>query len=207
MEKGEFDMSNEAKRPLLEAKNLKMYFNLKRKGFLHAVDDVSFEIHDGETLGLVGESGCGKSTIGNVVMRLLKATEGELLFEGVDIFKAKGEESQNIRKDMQIIFQDPFSSLNPKKTIRQILSEPYQIQKMGSKAEIDARVNELCKVVDIPPSLLDHYPHELDGGMRQVVGIARALSLQPKLVVCDEPVSSLDVSVQAKIRLFAISGG
>ena len=192
-------MSNEAKRPLLEAKNLKMYFNLKRKGFLHAVDDVSFEIHDGETLGLVGESGCGKSTIGNVVMRLLKATEGELLFEGVDIFKAKGEESQNIRKDMQIIFQDPFSSLNPKKTIRQILSEPYQIQKMGSKAEIDARVNELCKVVDIPPSLLDHYPHELDGGMRQVVGIARALSLQPKLVVCDEPVSSLDVSVQAKI--------
>lgn len=199
MEKGEFDMSNEAKRPLLEAKNLKMYFNLKRKGFLHAVDDVSFEIHDGETLGLVGESGCGKSTIGNVVMRLLKATEGELLFEGVDIFKAKGEESQNIRKDMQIIFQDPFSSLNPKKTIRQILSEPYQIQKMGSKAEIDARVNELCKVVDIPPSLLDHYPHELDGGMRQVVGIARALSLQPKLVVCDEPVSSLDVSVQAKI--------
>ncbi len=190
---------SENRKPLIEAKHLKMYFNLKKKGYLHAVDDVSFEIYPGETLGLVGESGCGKSTIGNVTMRLLKATDGELLFEGKNVFTSKGAESQEFRKKMQIIFQDPFSSLNPKKTIRAILSEAYEIQHMGTREEISEMVDKLCEAVDIPKNLLDHYPHELDGGMRQVVGIARALSLNPKLVVCDEPVSSLDVSVQAKI--------
>lgn len=192
-------MDSSTKKPLVEAKNLKMYFNIKGKGKLHAVDDVSFEIYPGETLGLVGESGCGKSTIGNVTMRLLKATDGQLLFEGRDVLKAKGKESQFFCKKMQIIFQDPFSSLNPRKTVRKILSEPFEVQHMGTKDEIARMVDELCKKVDIPENLLDHYPHELDGGMRQVVGIARALSLSPQLIVCDEPVSSLDVSVQAKI--------
>ena len=187
------------KRPLVEAKHLKMYFTIKGKGKLHAVDDVSFDIYPGETLGLVGESGCGKSTIGNVTMRLLKATDGELLFEGTDVFQAKGAESQALRRKMQIIFQDPYSSLNPRKTVRKILREPFEVQKLGTSEEIDRMVEQLCQRVDIPENLLDHYPHELDGGMRQVVGIARALSLNPKLIVCDEPVSSLDVSVQAKI--------
>ena len=192
-------MQTNGQRPLMEAKNLKMYFNIKRKVKPHAVDNVSFEIYPGETLGLVGESGCGKSTIGNVTMRLLKATGGELLFEGEDVFQAKGKESQAFRRKMQIIFQDPYSSLNPRKTVRKILREPYEVQHMGTSEQIDQMVDKLCERVDIPPNLLDHYPHELDGGMRQVVGIARALSLNPKLIVCDEPVSSLDVSVQAKI--------
>lgn len=187
------------KRPLVEAKHLKMYFTIKGKGKLHAVDDVSFDIYPGETLGLVGESGCGKSTIGNVAMRLLKATDGELLFEGTNVFQAKGAESHALRRKMQIIFQDPYSSLNPRKTVRKILREPFEVQKLGTSEEIDRMVEQLCQRVDIPENLLDHYPHELDGGMRQVVGIARALSLNPKLIVCDEPVSSLDVSVQAKI--------
>lgn len=192
-------MATETKRPLLEAKHLKMYFTIPRKGRLHAVDDVSFTIYPGETLGLVGESGCGKSTIGNVTMRLLKATGGELLYEGENVLKAKGKESQEFRKKMQIIFQDPYSSLNPRKTVRKILREAFEVQRMGSREEIDRMVESLCRRVDIPLNLLGHYPHELDGGMRQVVGIARALSLNPKLIVCDEPVSSLDVSVQAKI--------
>ena len=186
-------------KPLVEARHLKMYFNIKGKGQLHAVDDVSFEIYPGETLGLVGESGCGKSTIGNVTMRLLKATDGELLFEGRDVLKAKGKESKEFCRKMQIIFQDPYSSLNPRKTVRKILREPFEVQRMGKGAELDRMVDALCEKVDIPMNLLDHYPHELDGGMRQVVGIARALAVDPRLIVCDEPVSSLDVSVQAKI--------
>lgn len=184
---------------LLEAKHLVKYFNIPRKGQLHAVDDVNFTINKGETLGLVGESGCGKSTVGNVVMRLLPATSGELLFEGKDVFKANRAERMQYCQQMQIVFQDPFSSLNPKKTVKSILSEPFVIQKIASGAELDKRINDLCDMVELPKNLLDHYPHELDGGMRQVVGIARALSINPKFIVCDEPVSSLDVSVQAKI--------
>lgn len=192
-------MGDKEKKPLVEAKHLKMYFRIRRKGMLHAVDDVSFEIYPGETLGLVGESGCGKSTIGNVTMRLLKATGGEMLFEGRDVLRARGEESAALRRRMQIIFQDPYSSLNPRKTIRKILREAYEVQHMGSSTEIDRKVEALCERVDMSKELLECYPHELDGGMRQVVGIARALSLDPALIVCDEPVSSLDVSVQAKI--------
>ena len=166
---------------------------------LHAVDDVSFEVYDGETLGLVGESGCGKSTVGNVVMRLLPKTDGQLLFRGKDVFAARGEDDFGYRRKMQIIFQDPYSSLNPRKTIRTILNEAYEIHKIVSPQELPRRIEELCETVGIATNLLDHYPHELDGGMRQVVGIARALSLSPEFIVCDEPVSSLDVSIQAKI--------
>lgn len=185
--------------PLVEAKNLKKYFAIPRKGNLHAVDDVSFEIFPGETLGLVGESGCGKSTVGNLVIRLLPRTDGELLYRGKDVFTAKGAENMELRRKMQIIFQDPFSSLNPQKTIESILSQPFIIHKEGNKEEIRQKVREVCDLVDIPHTLLNHYPHELDGGMRQVVGIARALSLSADFIVCDEPVSSLDVSVQARI--------
>ena len=185
--------------PLVQVKNLKEYFKIPGKGMLHAVDDVSFQVYEGETLGLVGESGCGKSTVGNVIMRLLKQTDGELLLEGKNVFNATKEEKNDYCKKMQIIFQDPYSSLNPRKTVRSILAEAYEVQKLCTKQEIEGRLHELCDTVGISRELLDYYPHELDGGTRQVVGIARALSLNPKFIVCDEPVSSLDVSVQAKI--------
>lgn len=187
------------KTPLVQAKHLKEYFKIPGKGMLHAVDDVSFDVFKGETLGLVGESGCGKSTVGNVVMRLLEPTSGELIMNEKDVFKASKEEQKLIRREMQIVFQDPYSSLNPRKTIRAILSEGYLVQKICSGEELENKLIDLCETVGIAKELLDYYPHELDGGMRQVVGIARALSLNPKFIVCDEPVSSLDVSVQAKI--------
>ena len=184
--------------PILSARNLKKYFPVKRKGNLHAVDDVSFDVYPGETLGLVGESGCGKSTVGNVVMRLQEKTGGGLLYRGKDIFSEWPDKLALSRK-MQIVFQDPYSSLNPRQTIRVILSEAYIIHREGTKREIADKVNELCNRVEFPHSMLNRYPHELDGGMRQVVGIARALSLDADFIVCDEPVSSLDVSVQARI--------
>lgn len=189
----------EGQQPLIKAVYLKKYFTISRKSSLHAVDDVNFEINEGETLGLVGESGCGKSTVGNVVMRLLPPTSGKLYYRGQNVFDTKPDRNRDLRKKMQIIFQDPYSSLNPRKTIKSILSEVYEIHNMGTKAEIEGKVHELCNMVDLPKNLLDHYPHELDGGMRQVVGIARALSLNSDFIVCDEPVSSLDVSIQAKI--------
>ena len=185
--------------PLVQVKNLKKYFDIPRKGKLHAVDDVSFDVYPGETLGLVGESGCGKSTVGQVLMRLLAKTDGTMLFRGKDVFSAKGEGAMELCKNMQIIFQDPYSSLNPRKTIRSILKEPYEIHRYGDKKTIDEAIEKLCGLVDLSRDLLDCYPHELDGGMRQVVGIARALSLNASFIVCDEPVSSLDVSVQARI--------
>ena len=189
----------EVKQPLIRVENLKKYFKISNKRMLHAVDDVSFDVFEGETLGLVGESGCGKSTVGNVVMRLLPETSGNLYLEGDNVFKAGKEKKMEFSRKMQIIFQDPYSSLNPRKTIRKILAEAYEVQKLCPKNEIEGRILELCGTVGISPKLLDYYPHELDGGTRQVVGIARALSLNPKFIVCDEPVSSLDVSVQAKI--------
>jgi oligopeptide/dipeptide ABC transporter ATP-binding protein len=186
---------------LVEVSHLKKYFNLSKKRKLHAVDDVSFKVYQGETLGLVGESGCGKSTIGNVVMRLLPKTDGELLFRGRDVFKASQEDKLEYCRKMQIIFQDPYSSLNPRKIVKSILSEAYIIHRNASfkSMNIETLVKDLCEMVEIPHNLLDQYPHELDGGMRQVVGIARALSLGPEFIVCDEPVSSLDVSAQARI--------
>lgn len=185
--------------PLVEVKNLKKYFPIKGKGILHAVDDVSFTIMPGETMALVGESGCGKSTIGNMVMRLLKPTEGRLYYQKTDVLQAKGEKAMELRKSMQMIFQDPFSSLNPRKTIYRILAEAYEIHHEGTSQEIRKKVEEVCERVEFPLGLLEYYPHELDGGMRQVVGIARALSLNPGFIVCDEPVSALDVSIQARI--------
>ena len=193
-------IQSEKREPLIKAVGLKKYFKISGKKSLHAVDDVSFEVYPGETLGLVGESGCGKSTVGNVVMRLLPKTEGQLFYEGEDVFQAKGDERLKYCQKMQIVFQDPYSSLNPRKTVKQILSEAYKIHRKDfSGKNLNELIKDLCEQAGIPLSLLDHYPYELDGGMRQVVGIARALSLNPRFIVCDEPVSSLDVSVQAKI--------
>lgn len=184
---------------LIEVKNLKKYFHISKTQQLHAVDDISFCIHKGETLGLVGESGCGKSTVGNVIMRLLTADSGEILYEGKNILELRGQESKLMRRNMQMIFQDPYSSLNPKKDIRGILSEAYRVQKLCKRSEIDGRIDQLCTITGISKDDLNKYPHELDGGKRQMVGIARALSMNPKFIVCDEPVSALDVSIQARI--------
>lgn len=186
--------------PLIEVKNVKKYFKISKDKILHAVDDVSFTIGRGETVGLVGESGCGKSTIGTVMMRLQAQTAGEVLFEGKNIFDVKDKkEDMDIRRKMQIVFQDPYSSLNPKKRIKSILSESYEIQKTCSKADLDHTLEMLCDKVGIGKDMWMQFPHELDGGKRQIVGIARALSVNPQFIVCDEPVSALDVSVQAKI--------
>ena len=184
---------------LLEVKGLKKYFSTPR-GMLHAVDDVSFTINKGQTLGVVGESGCGKSTTGRAILRLLEPTGGEVLFEGEDLAKLSKEEMRKKRKDLQIIFQDPFSSLNPRKTISQTIAEPLLLNKMVTdKKQLQKKVLELMETVGLAERLYNTYPHELDGGRRQRIGIARALSVNPKFIVCDEPVSALDVSIQAQI--------
>ncbi len=184
---------------LLEVKNLKKYFKTPR-GMLHAVDGVSFSIEKGKTLGVVGESGCGKSTLGRVVLNLLDATDGEIYFEGECVGGAKGKKLAELRHKMQIIFQDPFSSLNPRMSVSEIIGEPLKIYNMcKTKDEYYARIAELMETVGLAERLENAYPHELDGGRRQRVGIARALSLDPKFIVCDEPVSALDVSIQAQI--------
>jgi len=185
--------------PLIQAIDLKKYFRT-RKGNLHAVDHVNFTIMKGKTLGVVGESGCGKSTLGRLVLRLLKATGGQVLFEGKDIFAYSDEEMLGIRKQMQIIFQDPYSSLNPRMTVSEIISDPIRVcGTLKTKKEIDDRVYELMDVVGLAERFVNTYPHELDGGRRQRIGIARALALDPRFIVCDEPVSALDVSIQAQI--------
>ena len=184
---------------LLEVKGLKKYFSTPR-GMLHAVDDVTFTINKRQTLGVVGESGCGKSTTGRAILRLLEPTGGEVLFEGEDLAKLSKEEMRKKRKDLQIIFQDPFSSLNPRKTISQTIAEPLLLNKMVSdKKQLQKKVLELMEIVGLAERLYNTYPHELDGGRRQRIGIARALSVNPKFIVCDEPVSALDVSIQAQI--------
>ncbi len=186
-------------RALLDVRGLKKYFSTPR-GMLHAVDDVTFTIEKGKTLGVVGESGCGKSTTGRAILRLLEPTGGEVLFEGEDLAKLSKEEMRKKRKDLQIIFQDPFSSLNPRKTISQTIAEPLLLNKMVSdKKQLQERVLELMSTVGLAERLYNTYPHELDGGRRQRIGIARALSVSPKFIVCDEPVSALDVSIQAQI--------
>lgn len=185
--------------PLLEAVNVKKYFSTK-KGTLHAVDNVSLNIEKGETLGLVGESGCGKSTLGRVLLRLLEPTSGQILFEGQDLATLSVKEMRQMRTQLQIIFQDPFSSLNPRKTVGQTIAEPLVLNHIvpDKKQRLD-RVKELMDIVGLAPRFIDSYPHELDGGRRQRIGIARALAVEPKFVVCDEPVSALDVSIQAQI--------
>jgi oligopeptide/dipeptide ABC transporter ATP-binding protein len=187
-------------KPLLKIEKLVKHFHIPGKGSLHAVDGISFDIMPNETLGLVGESGCGKSTVGNVLMNLLSATSGHVHFEGQDILSANKSQMHAIRKKIQIIFQDPFSSLNPRKTIREILAAPLKIHKLANgKEDLNRQVRELAQLAGLEPYVLDKFPHELDGGKRQMVGIARALALNPRFVVCDEPVSALDVSVQATI--------
>lgn len=188
-----------SQQPLLEVKNLKKYFNTPR-GMLHAVDDVSFSIERGKTLGVVGESGCGKSTTGRAILRLIEPTAGEITFDGINIQKLKSEEMRKMRRHMQIIFQDPFSSLDPRKTISQTIAEPLRLNKIiTDKAKRLVRVLELMEIVGLAERLINTYPHELDGGRRQRIGIARALALNPKFIVCDEPISALDVSIQAQI--------
>ena len=184
---------------LLEVKNLKKYFNTPR-GLLHAVDDVTFTIDKGRTLGVVGESGCGKSTTGRSILRLIEPTAGEVIFEGQDVCKLDAEAMRKKRQDMQIIFQDPFSSLNPRKTISQTIMDPIKINNLiTDKAQQVERVEQLMETVGLAPRLYNAYPHELDGGRRQRIGIARALAMNPKFIVCDEPVSALDVSIHAQI--------
>jgi peptide/nickel transport system ATP-binding protein len=182
---------------LIEAQGLKKYFKTPN-GNLHAVDDVTFSIEKGKTLGVVGESGCGKSTLGRVVIRLAEPTAGRVLFEGKDISLTK--DILALRKDMQIIFQDPYSSLNPRMTVSEIITEPIIVHHLShSRQETDSLLTQLMDTVGLARRFTNSYPHELDGGRRQRIGIARALALRPKFIVCDEPVSALDVSIQAQI--------
>jgi oligopeptide transport system ATP-binding protein len=190
---------------LLEIRNLKKYFPVRRGvlsrvvSHVKAVDDVSFTIRKGETFGLVGESGCGKTTTGRAVLRLIEPDSGEIRFEGADMLQLGASELRVLRRDMQIIFQDPYASLNPRMTIRTIVGEPFAIHGIATGSDRDNRVAELLKTVGLEPSVMSRYPHEFSGGQRQRIGIARALALRPKLIVADEPVSALDVSIQSQI--------
>lgn len=184
--------------PVIEVKNLYKYFSTP-KGTLHAVDDVSFSIGAGKTLGVVGESGCGKSTLGRTIVHLLESTKGQIFLEGKDITHVKGKELKAAREAMQIMFQDPYSSLDPRKTLEQTIIEPLQVSGKYKKAEMYEKAQEIMELVGIDQRLAMAYPHELDGGRRQRVGFARALALDPKFIVCDEPVSALDVSIQAQV--------
>ena len=183
----------------LELKNLKKYFHTPN-GPLHAVDGVSFTLDKGQTIGVVGESGCGKSTLGRVVSRLLEATAGEIIFKDRNILDVKGRQLKALHREIQMIFQDPFSSLNPRKAIYNTIAEPMIIQRMYKRrSEVENKVLEIMELVGLAERFVNTYPHELDGGRRQRIGIARALALEPVLIVCDEPVSALDVSIQAQI--------
>lgn len=183
---------------LLEVKNLKKYFKTTN-GMLHAVDGVNFTLDGGKILGVVGESGCGKSTLGRTILHLLEPTEGQIFFEGKDVTKPSKHELRALRENMQIIFQDPFSSLNPRMSVSETIMEPLRLRGGMSKADMQSETKKLMDTVGLAERFWGSYPHELDGGRRQRIGIARALSLNPKFIVCDEPVSALDVSIQAQI--------
>ena len=191
----------EQKTEILRVEHLKKYFTTP-KGTLHAVDDVNFSIRTGETLGVVGESGCGKSTMGRAILRLHEPTSGKVYFEGKDILGYNKKQLKDLRKDMQIIFQDPFASLNPRMTVSEAIIEPLLVQgiyKASERVAITRQVEKIMNLVGLAKRLVNTYPHELDGGRRQRIGIARALTVNPKFIVCDEPVSALDVSIQAQI--------
>ncbi|GIO25284.1 ABC transporter ATP-binding protein [Oceanobacillus sp. J11TS1] len=192
-------------KPILEVDGLKKYYDIKggplgrKVGEVKAVDDVSFMVMEGEILGIVGESGCGKSTTGKSILRLIEPTEGKVIFEDKDITNLKSEEMRKLRKDMQIIFQDPYASLNPRHTVEKIVGEPLLVHGMKSAKERQERVKELLEIVGLSPYHAKRYPHQFSGGQRQRIGIARALANNPKLIICDEPVSALDVSIQSQI--------
>jgi oligopeptide/dipeptide ABC transporter ATP-binding protein len=191
--------------PLLEVRNLKTYFPIKKGvvrrqvGAVRAVDDVSFVVYPGETLGLVGESGCGKTTLGRTIVRLLEPTEGEILFDSKPIGQLGKRALRPFRRELQMVFQDPYSSLNPRKRVRNIVGAPLKIHGVGNRRERRQRVRELLEAVGLSPEHANRFPHQFSGGQRQRIGIARALALRPKLIVADEPVSALDVSIQAQI--------
>ena len=197
---GPDDGANE-KETLLKAEHVKVYFKGKNKkeGVVRAVDDVSLDIHKGETFGVVGESGCGKSTLGRTLIRLIDPTEGHIYLSGEDISEMKGKKLKDMRRKMQIIFQDPSACLNPRRTVRQILMEPFEIHHLDREVNVEERIMELLQLVGLDSYHLSRYPHELSGGQKQRIGIARALALKPELIVCDEAVSALDVSVQAQV--------
>jgi oligopeptide transport system ATP-binding protein len=200
-------MSEAAQMPvLLEATNLVKHFPVRtgildrgQKEFVHAVDGVSLAVRPGETLGVVGESGCGKSTLGRLLVRLHEPTSGSIVFGGTDITNLSRRQLRPFRREMQMIFQDPYASLNPRKRVGQLVGDPFRIHSQGSHAEVRRRVQELLEVVGLSPDHINRYPHEFSGGQRQRIGVARALALSPKLIVADEPVSALDVSIQAQV--------
>lgn len=193
-----------ASAPLLEVRHLKKYFPvnngfLKSRGYVHAVDDVSFTLNQGETLGIVGESGCGKTTLGQCLLRLQDPTSGDIIFQGEDFLALKGKQLAQRRADVQMIFQDPFSSLNPRLRVFDIIAEPFLTHHVAKGKELEEAVYKLMDIIGLDRSYATRYPHEFSGGQRQRIGIARALALHPKLIICDEPVSALDVSIQAQI--------
>ena len=193
-------MAANDKEVLMKADHVKVYFKGKKKGqTVKAVDDVSFEIMKGETFGVVGESGCGKSTLGRTLIRLQQPTDGHIYLNGTDIAGLKGAQLTEMRKEAQIIFQDPSACLNPRRTIKQILMEPFEIHNLKGKIDVDAKIMELLQLVGLDSYHLSRYPHELSGGQKQRIGIARALALEPQIIICDEAVSALDVSVQAQV--------
>lgn len=199
-------MEMSEKEVLLQVKDLVKHFPIKKGiilkkviGSVHAVDGISFEIYKGETLGLVGESGCGKSTTGRAILQIFKPTSGQVIFDDVDLVQLPAEEMRKTRKHVQMIFQDPYACLNPRMTVKEMIAEPMVIHRTGSAKEIHARVMDLLDKVGLNPDFADRYPHEFSGGQRQRIGIARALALDPKLIVCDEPISALDVSIQAQV--------
>ena len=191
---------------LMHVENLVKHFPInqgiviqRQVGAVRAVDDISFDVHTGETLGLVGESGCGKSTTGRTILQLYRPTSGKVNFDGVDLVKLKGEDLRKMRRKMQMIFQDPYASLNPRMTVGEIVGEPVIVHQVASGKEVQERVQHLLEIVGLDPAFANRFPHEFSGGQRQRIGVARALALQPSFIVCDEPISALDVSIQAQV--------